>query len=318
MIKTVVSMELPVDEHIRIQKNRILPLKTSGNEKRIAIITGTHGDELEGQFVCYEVLKRLKEHPEYVNGMIDIYPALNPLGIDSITRGIPMFDLDMNRIFPGSEGGPMIEMLVKRIMEDLEDADMCIDIHASNIYLMEMPQIRINEKFEEKLLPYARKMNVDFIWVGSSSTVTESTLAYSLNKEGVPTLVAEMGVGMRINELYGSQLADGIFQVMKKMGIWTGPVTEEKNPVISTDREIGFLNAEKSGIFIPAVHIGDYVNAGDQIGQILNPLTGSVEEVVYAPITGMVFTRREYPIVYNGSLLVRIFRDEQDASERRK
>ena len=55
MIKTVASMELAVDEHLHIQKNRITPEVMTGNEKRIAIVTGTHGDELEGQFVCYEL-----------------------------------------------------------------------------------------------------------------------------------------------------------------------------------------------------------------------------------------------------------------------
>ena len=34
-----------------------------------------------------------------MKGIVEIYPALNPLGVDSISRGIPMFDLDMNRDF---------------------------------------------------------------------------------------------------------------------------------------------------------------------------------------------------------------------------
>ncbi|MEI3220379.1 MAG: hypothetical protein V8S08_13075 [Lachnoclostridium sp.] len=55
MTETVVSMGLPVDEHLIIKKNRIEPEVTKGNEKRIAVVTGTHGDELEGQFVCYEL-----------------------------------------------------------------------------------------------------------------------------------------------------------------------------------------------------------------------------------------------------------------------
>ena len=42
------------------------------------------------------------------------------------------------------------------------------------------------------------------------------------------------------------------------------------------------------------------------MGKIVDPLTGSVLEEVKAPITGKVFTRREYPIVYSGSLLNRI------------
>ena len=53
MIQTVVSVGLPVDETLRIRKNRRTPTAgLSGGEKRISIVTGTHGDELEGQYVC--------------------------------------------------------------------------------------------------------------------------------------------------------------------------------------------------------------------------------------------------------------------------
>ena len=248
MTETVVSIELPVAEHLNIRKNRIMPLHPSGDEKRIAIVTGTHGDELEGQFVCYELLRRLKAEPEHLKGIVDVYPALNPLGIDSITRGIPMFDLDMNRIFPGSENGPMMESLVYHLTEDLKGANLCIDIHASNIFLMELPQVRINETTAETLIPLAEKINVDFVWVHASATVLESTLAYSLNKTGTPTLVVEMGVGMRITRSYGFQLVDGILNVMKSMGVWEGNVRSVRTPVISTDHAVGYLNAGSAGI----------------------------------------------------------------------
>ena len=52
MIKTIVSTELPVDEQFRIRKNVI----QNGKEGlRFCVVTGTHGDELEGQMVCYEL-----------------------------------------------------------------------------------------------------------------------------------------------------------------------------------------------------------------------------------------------------------------------
>ena len=50
MIQTVVSVGFPLDETLRIQKNRLIPEGgLRGGEKRISIVTGTHGDELEGQ-----------------------------------------------------------------------------------------------------------------------------------------------------------------------------------------------------------------------------------------------------------------------------
>ena len=306
MILEVSKADLPVGEHLLIQKNRIQPEKLTGKEKRIAIVTGTHGDELEGQVECCELQRRIHEHPEYLKGIVDVYPALNPLGIESITRSIPIFDLDMNRIFPGNREGGIAENCAADIIEDIRGADVCVDIHSSNIFLMEIPQVRINELTADTLVPLAKHLNVDFVWVHASATVLESTLAYSLNQAGVPTLVVEMGVGMRITRKYCDQLTEGLFNLMKELGMWegeTGPVIE---PVISTDHQVGFINANTSGIFVPSVEHGDYVRKGQHMGDILHPLTGETVERVCACMTGMVFTRREYPIVYSGSLLARI------------
>ena len=307
MIETVASVGLPIDEKLMIQKNRMIPSRgLSGNEKRISVVTGTHGDELEGQYVCYELQRRIKENIECLTGIVDVYPAINPLGIDSITRGIPGFDLDMNRIFPGLENGSMPEYIASKIIDDLSGSAAVVDIHASNIFLEEIPQVRINELSRDTLVPLAKLLNVDYIWVHSSVTVLESTLAYSLNVIGTPTLVVEMGVGMRITKKYGDQLTDGILALMKELGIWNGEVITPKEPIISEDGEVSFINAGKSGVFVPCVGHWKNVKKDGHIGDILNPLTGEINERIFAPTDGIVFTLREYPIVNEGSLIARI------------
>ncbi|MCD7819750.1 MAG: succinylglutamate desuccinylase/aspartoacylase family protein, partial [Lachnospiraceae bacterium] len=174
------------------------------------------------------------------------------------------------------------------------------------------PQIRINELHEDILLPWAKLSNIDFIWIHGTSTVLESTLAYSLNSRGVPTLVVEMGVGMRITREYGIQLTDGIFRIMKEMGIWNGPVTDVRTPVVSRDPEdVTFLNAPVSGIFIKTLPHGTTLKTGDEIGTIVDPLHGTLLASITAPVDGWLFTVREYPVVDEGSLLARILRKPQ-------
>ncbi len=311
MIKTVASVELPVDETLAIKKRRIAPKGSVKGLPRISVVTGIHGDELEGQYVCFEVARRIEEAFDNLTGIVDIYPAMNPLGIDSITRGIPAFDLDMNRLFPGNIDGNMTEYLAAEIMKDVSGSDLVVDIHASNIYLTEIPQIRINELHEDMLVPYAKKANVDFVWVHGASTVLEATFAHSLNSTGTKTLVVEMGVGMRITKAYGDQLVDGIFNLMKELGIWSGKTKRVKKPIISKDPDdVSYLNASVGGLFIPKAQHSDTLKKGDVIGQIINPLSGKVLDEVISPVDGFLFTIREYPIVDEGSLMGRVLRKE--------
>ncbi|MFI3171863.1 MAG: M14 family metallopeptidase [Eubacteriales bacterium] len=316
MIKTVVEAGLPVDEVLTVNKMRLAPLDSAKKEEelpRICIVTGIHGDELEGQYVCYQLSALIQKNIEHLRGIVDIYPALNPFGIDSITRGIPAFDLDMNRIFPGRQDGDMNEYIASEITEDIKGANLCIDIHASNMFLTEVPQIRINELHREMLMPFAEKANVDLLWVHGDSTVLESTFAHSLNCLQTPTLVVEMGIGMRITKEYGNQLVDGIVCLMKQLGIYDAPTTSEeaiKTPVVSAGYDdVCFLNAPASGVYVRNLPHNSYVEIGDNIGTIINPLTGTVIEEIIAPVKGWLFTTREYPVVNEGSLLGRILKE---------
>ena len=307
MIKTIVSTALPVNERFAIRKNII---KNGKGNRRVCIVTGTHGDELEGQMVCYLVAKQLNEHPELLDGTVEIYPALNPLGIDTIQRGIPNFDLDMNRIFPGNPNGTMAEQAAHLIVEDLKGADLVFDIHSSNLYLRETPQVRINVLNEKELVPLAQHLNIDFVWVHDAATVLESTLAHSLNSTGTKCLVAELGVGQRINHKMCNRLTLGIFNLMKELGMWKGDVDQSliSDPIVCKGDKVEFLNAETSGIFITELKCGVVVAEGEEIGQIVEPMTGKILSRVVSPVEGYMFTIRAYPIVYEGSLMARVFK----------
>ena len=303
MTETIATAALAVNENMNIQKRRI---QNGKSKTRLSLVTGTHGDELEGQYLAYMIGSYMDEHIEQLDGILDIYPALNPMGIDSITRGIPMFDLDMNRVFPGSKDGTMIEVICSSIIDDLSGSDVCVDIHSSNIFLREIPQIRISVPTADTLVPYAKLMNVDFVWVHESATVLESTLAHTLNTRGTKTLVVEMGVGMRITKEYCNQLFDGILNLMKELGMWKGETKAVREPIVSLNRSVGFVNSDAAGIFVPCVRFGDTVEKGEHIGDVVDPLTSKVVEKTLAVCSGLVFTLREYPVVYGGSLLARI------------
>ena len=72
MIESIISMELPAGGHLAIRRNRICPEQETKQCRRISLVSGIHGDELEGQYICYETARRVKEHPEYLKGIVYI------------------------------------------------------------------------------------------------------------------------------------------------------------------------------------------------------------------------------------------------------
>ena len=311
MIENIVSVELPVHENLVIKKKRIMPKgldsKALSKCPRISIVTGIHGDELDGQYIIYELIRHINMHEDDLKGIIDIYPCVNPLGLDSGYRGIPMFDLDMNRVFPGMSNGAFAEYVAANLINDIIGSDMCLDIHSSNKFIKEMLQVRLNDDNEEKLLPYAKTLNADFVWVYSSLPVREAPLSYSLNHLGVPTMVVEMGVGNRISKSYCKQLFEGILNLLKEVGVFKGNTLPVKEPIVSKEGEVTFISAKDSGLFVPNIENLGEIKAGDYIGDIIEPIEGRILQHLESPVDGIIFTIREHPVVYKGALLCRIY-----------
>ena len=307
MIDTVVSVEMLVEEVMQIKKNRLAPDECTGNEKRLCIASGSHGDELGGQYICYQVIRRIKQDFQSLTGIVDVYPAMNPLGLDAQMRDFPLMDIDMNTVFPGDKDGAILEHAASKIIKDMAGADVCLDVHSSNSLIREIPQVRINDDVSESIMPYAKLLNTELVWIHPSTSVRAGSLAYALNAIGVKTMVIEDGVALRIDYDYCEQIVDGIFSLMKHMGIWQGEVTEVRRPTIATDGDVWFVNAESSGLFVPNIKHSMKVKKGEKIGTIVDVITGSVEERIYAPCDGLVFTFREYPAVEEGALIARIY-----------
>jgi len=308
--KEIFTSNLPVGEKLSIKRTRFESTQKddTSEKKRLSIVSGIHGDELEGQLVIYLLADWLNKNQEKIRGVVDIYPAINSLGVDTITRGFPLYDVDLNRTFPGSADDFLPGQVVYALAQDVKGSHIAIDIHSSNIFLREIPQIRINKEFSKDTLPLAKELNCDFIWIHDAVTVLEATFSHTLNSMGTKTLVVEMGVGMRLTKEYGNQLLIGILNLMKKEGIIE--CEEEfsvRTPFSSEIGDVFYLNAPKSGLFVPALDHCAIIKMGNKIGDIVDPLTGSIKATLIAPNDGILFTLREYPVVYEGSLIARIF-----------
>ena len=59
-------------------------------------------------------------------------------------------------------------------------------------------------------------------------------------------------------------------------------------------------------MFIPAASHWTDVRRGELLGRIVSPFRGDILSEVRSPVDGILFTLREYPLVYEGSLMARV------------
>ena len=315
MIETVMTAQMPVGLPIKIKKNRLEPDTIQENMPRLSIVAGVHGDELQGQYICYELIRRIKEERENLKGIVDVYPCVAPMALEIRKRNAPGA-LDMNAMFPGSHHGHTIEYMAAEVIEDLKGSDFCIDIHSSDIFIRELPQIRVPENAGKKVTELAPKSGIPVLWMNSnSSSVWEGSLAYSLRRKGIPNLVIESGIALKIDYEYCKKVIDGIFQMMKELEVFEGEVSPTKKTVTVKKNDVEVIHCNTSGIFIPKIQIGSFVRENQVLGCIVRPILGAELEEVKSSCDGMIFSLREYPAVCEGELLARICKAERPAGK---
>ena len=311
---TIADVALPIEERWGIKRCRYA---TEGESVgRVCIATGTHGDEMMGQLIVYRVEQRIAADPKALRGVVDIYPMLNPLGLDISQRMVPSGTrLDMNRAFPGSPDGTPLEYMCWQIIQDMTGADLVLDIHASARNKSELYEVRVSAKDADRLIPRVRALRPQLIWVYPDKGSFSASLTGALCAVGTDAVILEADERRRMPQEIAENIVEGIFCKLKEMGIWTGeaqdsPADSEVIPTVRTQEDICRVACEYPGVYVPEDRIGTVVKAGQILGTVIDALEGVAREEVKAPCDGLVFSQRSYSAVYPGTLIARIRKEQ--------
>jgi uncharacterized protein len=306
----ILSLELPFSQTAALWRHQYQPQTNPGPES-LTIITGLHGDELDGAYVCSLLHQFLQDLPKgwRLKGTINLLPNVNPWGTVLGERLFPLSDCDLNRNFPGNAQGVMEEQITAAVMNECLSADVCLDIHSSNSFLKEVPQLRVVE--ERTALANAKVMGLDLVWTHSAQSWIAGSLAKSLYEKQKQVLVLETGTGRRIVRRWAERIYEGILRLCVELNILhtDRPLPPRRRAVVVPETGIDHISAVQGGLFVPVegIDVGQQVYARQILGHIIHPVTLSSIEVS-TPSEGYLFTLRVNPSVLEGALLGRIAR----------
>lgn len=306
--KPVFTLDLPFGQQIRLLNHRFEPRRGS-SALETTILTGLHGDELDGGYICHLLSQFLQRLPTgwSLRGIVNILPNANPLGTSLGQRSVPVLGSDLNRNFPGDPQGNEIERLAASIYQLAVRSTVCVDIHSSNSFLEELPQTRVVH--EPQVLKWAGTLGLDVIWSHSAHNWIPGTIAKALFSRGIHTLVVEVGTGRRLNRVHCERVFRGLLQFLQAIDVLSGQpaIYSAPQPLYATEANVIHINAEVGGLFVPhpALALGTHLHRGARLGQVINTLSGEQTDVT-TPIDGHLFTLRVHPVVYAGSLVARL------------
>lgn len=309
-LATIASVALPINERCALRRCRYAP--DSSSKGRVCIATGIHGDEMMGQYIVYHIAQRIRKNPNALLGTVDLYPMLNPLGLDILERTAPTgTQLDMNRSFPGRPKGTPLESMCYSITQDMMGADLVLDIHASSQHKSEIYEVRICSTAADRLVPQACTLQPDLIWALEDRSTFSASLVGALTEAGTDAMVIEMDEQYRPEA--AEKVIEGIFCKLREMGLWADeakPCPQKEIPTILTAEEVCRVPCEQPGIYVPETLIGTHVKTGQVLGEIIDALAGAPRETITAPCDGLIFSQRNYSAVYPGTLIARIRKEQ--------
>ncbi len=269
--------------------------------KTVFVSAGIHGDEVIG----IEIIRRLLKAPglRRLKGTLIVVPIVNSFGFINKSRYLPD-RRDLNRSFPGSEGGSLAARLAYKFLSDIvARADIGIDLHSAAIHRTNYPQVRVSPD-DPGMRALADTFGAPIIM---QSPVREGSLREAGQDLGTPILLYEGGEGLRFDEVSVRAGVVGILRVLHSLQMISGRgIAAPKSPpqfCLSSK----WLRAPLGGLFRGYRSDGDLVRKGDILGSVSDPF-GEREKEIEAPFEGIIVGRAVMPVVNEGDAVFHLAR----------
>src|ERR1700733_5245296 len=188
----------------------------------VLMVSGTHGDEYEGQVALCNLVKSLD--PARIRGRVIIMPAANFPAAIAGRRTSPIDEGNLNRLFPGDPDGTITEQIAYNIEHELVPlADLVCDLHSGGSSLMYVPAALMGgyarEGDNSKGLAALKAFASPLSYVIEANQGGDRTLSGGAIRQGVLALGTELGGSGHVTRAAFRIAERGVNNLLGHLGI---------------------------------------------------------------------------------------------------
>jgi uncharacterized protein len=257
----------------------------NGDGPTALLVSGTHGDEYEGQVALCNLTKTLD--PARIQGRVIILPAANFPAALAGRRTSPIDEGNLNRLFPGDPDGMVTEQIAYHIEHELVPmADLVCDLHSGGSSLMYVPSALYGgwqrDGSTGQGVAALKAFGSPVAYVAETNQGGARTLSGGAARQGIVCLGTEAGGSGHVTRAALRMVERGVNNVLVHLGIL--PAGDRIEPEAPTRfLEVGgpeyFVYAPEGGLFEPLVELGEMVRAGQPAARVHLPETPWAEPV---------------------------------------
>ncbi len=278
---------------------RLSGLRIGEGEVLGAVVAGVHGNEITGIHAANLLIQRLTDPaaPLNLHGAVRVIPVANLAGAEEGSRRWPVEDANLQDLFPGDPEGWAGERLACAILR-ASTAKIGIELQTGSELITEWPHLRSHAPLPgQRSSPLMRWPPLQGGDPGS--------LADCWHASGMQSAVLRGGRAGTLDTAFAAALADAALALLAGAGVLDAPPALPAPPAAPI-QTIVEIRSSRGGCFVPAVHCGDAVTAGQPLGTCHDLVGGGLQQQILAPADGTVMAIRAWPLVHGSELLARL------------
>lgn len=289
---------------------RVTGYEFGEGEKSVCIVGSMRGNEVQQLYCCSQLVKKFKQLEE--EGRIEaghkilIIPCCNPYSMNTQKRFWPIDNTDINRMFPGYDLGETTQRIADGIFQKIKDYQYGIQFTSFYMPGEFMPHIRMMDE-GYSTVELAEKFEMPYVVLRKVRPYDTTTLNYNWQVWETQAFSFYTTTTTSIDRKSAGQAVLSMMKFLSSQGIVKYNYAAKKEPSkVVHDTDMITVQTAKSGIFESLVKVGDEVEEGTPLANIVNPYTGDVMETLYAPQDTKVFFMHSEPLTYANTAVFKL------------
>ena len=292
----------------------IMGYRFGKGEKSCVVLGALRGDEIQQLYVCARLVSFLRE-VEKDGGIIPgksvmIVPTAVGFSRNVGSRLWAQENRDINRRFPGDPVGSTTARIADALFQRLRLYKYGIQLTSFYQSGSFIPHVRMMDTGHQNP-ELAREFGLPYVYIRAPRGVDESTLNYNWQHEGTQAYSLYAGKTREIDENAADQTLRAIIRFLNRRGIIRSDSTPGHASTVISDDALTTMASSTAGLLRRVKFAGAHVRRGEQLAFIINPLDGSVREVLKTPVTGTLFFVQDGPFIIEHTPVLQVLSGKQ-------
>ena len=283
-------------------------------EKSLAVMGALRGNELQQMYVCSQLIQALQaaeaEGRLSPNCGVLVIPCANQFSMNVGRRFWAADNTDINRMFPGYDGGETTQRIAARIFQVLQGYRYGVQLTSFYLPGDFIPHVRIIETGYQHV-EEAEAFGLPYTVLRSPQPYDTTTLNYNWQIWNTQAFSLYTRETSSVDRTDARPAVEAVLRFLTENGLLAPgsgapALPAGEHTTLVPEAQMHNVLSSTGGLFLRRHGPGELVAAGTPLAEIVDPCTGQIREVLTAACAGRIFFAHKIQLMNGHDVAFRI------------